>query len=340
VVRYAFVSLIVLLAGVSPASGQEWARKMFKVASHDFGSVARGAKAEYVFEMQNLYEEDIHVSSVRASCGCTTPSIAKETLKTWEKGGILAVFNTRSFLGQRSATITVTIDRPFYAEVQLQIEGYIRSDVVLSPGVVSFGNVELGSTAERKVALTYAGRADWKVTDVRSANTNLEVELKETERTAGRVTYEMLVRLKPETPAGYIQDELTIVTDDQRMKNIPLAVEGHVTTPLTVSPASLFLGVLDPGQTVTKQLVVQAKEPFKITGIKCPDAGFEFKPGEEAKKVHLVPVIFTAGDKPGALSKVIEIATDLRGGASAQCTATATIKAGSATTALKPRSDE
>ncbi len=83
------------------ASAQDWAEKMFTEKTHDFGSVARAAKVEYAFEMVNPYKEDIHISSVRASCGCTIPRIQKDTLKSWEKGAIVAEFNTRAFSGQR-----------------------------------------------------------------------------------------------------------------------------------------------------------------------------------------------------------------------------------------------
>ena len=70
------------------ASAQQWAYKMFgETTSHDFGTVARAAKSDYVFEMQNIYKETIHISGVRASCGCATPRIVKPTLETWEKGG-------------------------------------------------------------------------------------------------------------------------------------------------------------------------------------------------------------------------------------------------------------
>src|SRR5690242_19621718 len=107
-----------LIAAASPAAwSKEWAVKMFQTTSHDFGHVARGAKAEFAFEVQNLYEEDIHIADVRTSCGCTTPTITKSTLKTWEKGAIVASLNTRSFVGQRNSTLTVVIDKPFYAEV-------------------------------------------------------------------------------------------------------------------------------------------------------------------------------------------------------------------------------
>ena len=117
---------------VAPCSGKEWARKMFGgVVEHDFGTVARGGKAEYDFVFENRYKEDVHIASVRSSCGCTTPIIVNDTLKSWEKGIIRAKFNSRTHIGKKKATITVVIDRPFPAEVQLTVAGYIRSDVVL-----------------------------------------------------------------------------------------------------------------------------------------------------------------------------------------------------------------
>ncbi len=97
---------------VPTASAQNWAEKMFKETSHDFRIVGRGAKSEFHFEFTNVYEQDVHVAAVRSSCGCTTPSITKDTLKTHETASVLATFNTSSFIGQKSATITVVFDRP------------------------------------------------------------------------------------------------------------------------------------------------------------------------------------------------------------------------------------
>lgn len=325
--RSLITALLLVLAMSVNASAQEWAKALFQTHSHDFGTVARGSKTIYEFEMENIYEEEIHIASVRASCGCTIPSIKKDTLKTWEKGAIVAEFNTRAFLGQRSATVTVTIDKPFYAEVQLNVKGYIRSDIVFNPGTVNFGEVDNGEPAVKRVDLSYAGRESWKILDVRSANPNLEVELNEKARGGGRVAYEMLVRLNGEAPEGYLEDQLTIVTDDARLKNIALPVEGRIVAPLTVSPGSLFLGVLEPGQKVTKQLVVKGKTPFKVLSVKCSDDCFQFKTNTEAKTLHLIPVTFTASDSPGKLVQTIEIETDLPKGSIATCKATATIKA-------------
>lgn len=315
-----------LLATSTHLSAQEWARKMFAETDHDFGTVARGSKQEFAFEFKNLYEEDIHISGIRSSCGCTSARVTKDTLKTFETSHVIATYNTRSFLGAKSATITVTIDEPFLAEVQLNVSGYIRRDVVFNPGVVAFGAVDAGAGSEKKIQVAYAGRNDWEIVDVRSANRHFEVELAETARGNGRVDYDMLVRLKPDAPVGYIQDQLTIVTNDSNAKTIPLPVEGRVESALSVNPAQLFLGVLQPGQSATKRLVVRGKTPFSIKSVKCEDDCFEFTTPTETtpKTLHFVYVKFTAGQQTGPVNQKIVIETDQAGGVTT-CTATATI---------------
>lgn len=308
-IRTSLLALLLLAPTAAPA--QDWAKKMFPTTSHDFGTVARGAKVEFDFKFSNLYEETVHVASVRSSCGCTTPTITKDTLKTYEESAIVAVFNTRAFLGQKNATLTVTIDQPFYAEVQLHVSGFIRSDVVLNPGSADLGTVDQGTAAEKKIAVSYAGRSDWKITEVKSSNPHLTAAVTETGRSAGQVTYDLVVQLKPTAPCGYFKDQILLMTNDYKSTEFPVDVEAKVTSEITVSPSSLFMGVLQPGQKVTKQLVVQGKKPFRIVSITCGDPGFEFQTGQAAKTVHLVPVTFTAGSTPGKITQKIQIETDL-----------------------------
>lgn len=316
--------LLALGLGGSASFGHEWARKMFKVTSHDFGTVARGAKAEFAFELTNTYKEDVHIASVRSSCGCTTPQITQDLLKTHETASILATFNTRSFLGNRSATLTVVFDKPFYAEVQLNVTGFIRGDVVFEPGLINLGTLDQGAVQEQKVDVKYAGRNDWKIVDVRSTSTYYEVELAEKSRGNGRVEYQLLVRLKENAPAGYLTDQLMLITNDANSTNIPLLVEAKLNPSITVSPASLSLGEVAPGQKVTRMVLLVGKKDFKVTGFKCPDGCFAADLPAEAKKIQKVAITFTADDKPGKVAQKIELETDL-GGAKATVTATAQV---------------
>jgi hypothetical protein len=308
--RFWIFSLLLLL---SPATSraEDWARKMFTSTSHDFGSVARGATVHYEFKLKNIYQETLHIAGVRSSCGCTTPKATKDALKTYEEGGIVAELNTHAFSGQKNATITVVIDQPFYAEVQLHVSGFIRTDVVLTPGGAEFGTVDVGTGAERKINLTYTGRSDWKIVDLRPSSEHLAATVVEKSRAAGQVTYELNVSLKPTAPAGSLKEQIVLATSDSTSSEVPVDVEARIMAPVTISPAALFFGVLEPGQKVTKQLVVQAKKPFKITGISCTDSNFQFQTSDASKVVHLVPVTFVAGDQPGKITRKIQISTDL-----------------------------
>lgn len=316
---------VFIFALTSQSLAADWAKKLFTEYEKDFGTVARAAKVGHTFEMVNPFKESIHIASVRASCGCSTPMILKDTLNTWEKGGIKVRYNTRSFTGKKGATITVVIDRPYYAEVQLNVRGYIRSDVVFNPGLVTFQSIDQGEVQAQKVTVNYAGRSDWKIVDVLSGNANFQVELTELTRQNGRVDYDLLVRAKDTMPAGFFNDQLILVTNDRNATQVPLRVEGQVIPGLKVSPASLFLGVVKPGEQVAKTLVVTGKKPFKITKVSCEDGCFEFKPSDASKKMHLVPLVFTAPE-PGKIAQNIKIETNLGGSAIAACMATATVK--------------
>lgn len=299
----------------SLASGQEWARKMFSEFDHDFGVVARGAKAEHRFVFKNLYVEDVHVQSARSSCGCTLVSVENPTVKTYEEGAIVARVNSTAFLGARGATITVVFDKPYYAEVQLHVKTYIRSDIVLNPESVQFGTIEQGELAQREVTVTYAGRRDWKIVDVKAPSPAMQAEVEELSRTSNQVRYRLKVQLDESAPAGYLNDRLVLVTNDYRYEQVPVTVEGVVQAPITVTPGNLFLGVVKPGQKVTKTIVVRGNEPFRILSMSCEGTGFEFDLSQDEKagpkKVHVIPVTFVAGESQGKIQGNIKIETDL-----------------------------
>ena len=305
-------SLLVALLLAAPCSAQEWADKMFATRSHDFGTVARAAKAEFAFELTNLYLEDVHIAGVRSSCGCTTPRIDKDTIKTYEKGAIIAHINSQSFLGNQSATVAVTIDKPLYAEVQLHVKVYVYSDVLLEPDSVALGSITRGTSAERTIRVRYSGRSDWQVVEVKSNNPHLTGAVVETSRQGSQTAYDLKVVLDKDASVGYLNEHLLLVTNDPRTKQIPVLVEGQVQADISVSPASLFLGVLQPGQSVTKQIVVRGQKPFRIASIQgdCKCLQATAPKGDEAKSLYLVPITFTAGEKTGKITQTVCIETD------------------------------
>jgi hypothetical protein len=312
--RHWLISWLMLSGMVAEGHGQQWARRMFDHTSHDFGFVARGAKAEHTFTMENIYVEDARIATIRTTCGCTTTRISKTLLKTWEKAEITAVVDTRSFLGRKDATLTVVLDRPFPAEVQLNLYCYIRGDVVLQPGAVQFGTVPQGAAAQRKLSVSYAGRGDWQIVRVESVSPYLAGQVVETLRGGNRVAYDLIVTLRDDAPPGTIQEHLMLVTNDSGMSaRVPVPVEGVVAPAVSVRPALLMMGVVETGGSVTRQLVIQGQTPFRITAVQCDDPRITVPLPEKADKLHIIPVTFRASDTPGNVSAKLRIVTDLAG---------------------------
>lgn len=342
--QFCHLSSLALCVGILQglANGQEWPKKMFEELDHDFGTVARGSDTVYKFEVTNKFVEDIHIASVRSSCGCTSPSIENNTIKTYEKAYIVAKFNTRTFTGLHSATLTVTIDRPYPAQIQLRVHGNIRGDVVFNPGSVNFNTVDQGTLHEKRVGVTYAGRSGWKIQDVVSGNDSsehYEVVLDEGPRNGGLVKYNLTVRLKENTPAGYLKDQLVLVTNDSRNPRIPLSLEGRIVPEISVMPENWVMGEVPQGEVVTKKLIVRGKKEFSITKVDCDEDcfGVEFDP--KPKKTHVISVNFKADRGDGPLKKQIRIHTDRGDTYSTVCTAYANVRPAQSSDELQPASE-
>ncbi|MBC8422655.1 DUF1573 domain-containing protein [bacterium] len=307
----ALVTLAVCLS-CSPLMAQSWARKMFETTEHDFGSVAKNSKTEFEFKLENIFIPDVHVAAVRSSCGCTTPRITKHALKTYEEGSILAHFNTNTFTGQKGATLTVTFDKPYRATVQLHVRGTIRDDVVITPGSVRFGSVHQGAALVQTVRISSPRRGGLRITGLRTTSPYLSAHVTAGESAWGAAGYQLHVRLDERAPAGCIHDYVALATNDSRLKEVPVLVEGRIVPSVAVSPHTLFLGSVEPGQKVRKTLVVQGSQPLVITSVTSNNAGFRFAAptADTPNRHHVIQAEFTVPEGIDALCQAVRIETD------------------------------
>lgn len=298
----------------SNSVGQDWVKSMFSESAHDFGTVPRGSDASYEFKFSNKYEEDIHVAEVRSSCGCTVPRIKKADLKTYEESAIVCEFNTKSFVGAKAAVVTVVFDKPYYGEMQLQVKGNIRSDVITEPGTIEFGDVDSGATKVTEVKIN-ARLNTWEIKDVRSANQHLGVSLEKL-NVAGKVSYNMIVRLKETAPVGEFSDNIVLVTNEPRFNLLTIPVKGNISPPL-VLPGRIDFGTIEAGGKSKKFFTAKSKTPFEVKEVTCEDPRFTFKIPEGKKQLHTLHLEFAAGEQVGAFRHNIKVVTDLSEGGTA-----------------------
>lgn len=316
--RFALLLLCALLLRPLYAQSDQWAVKMFSELGtdrmHNFGSVALHADVEKRFPFKNIYNEDVVISSVSSNCGCTKATVTKQVVHPGEIGEVVARVDTsgREHTKQRKATIRLVFSKPAYAEVQMQVKTYIRPDVGFEPGIIEFGAVQHGMTVSKKAYLQYEGRSDWALIGIQKNNPGIKAEAREVRRRGGSVVYEILVELKPDAAPGYIHDLLHFQTNDRdpATASIFLPVQALVVEPLSAKPSFLQLGVVTPGQKVTKNIVVSGSEPFKIEDLQSDDQRISYLKTNLNNTVHVLPISFTADDNLGEISATLIVTTD------------------------------
>ena len=293
---------------------QHWTQQIASEnRAHNFGTVPSFSKQEHVFEIKNPFEHPLYLIGVRASCGCTKPSLLTNTILPGETGKVMAKYDTKNFRGDKKATISVSVrrDQPYYetGEIQFKVTGNIRRDVVVTPETVAFTNVTFGETSKRTVQILYAGNPNWKIEKVTSSNPNIKISTKELQRNPAtrRVDYELILELGDEQKVGSFLDQIVLTTNDTNNKTLAVNVNGNVHSVVQVAPVKL--GVLTQDQKIEKRLIVRGTRPFAIENVASSDARIQFSPSSGSKTLHILTYSLDTS-MVGQIKSSINIATD------------------------------
>ncbi len=327
--RFALVWTALIFASIHEvASAQISFDAILPERTYDFGSVARGSQLRHRFRIVNSTDQELHIADTRTKCGCTDVKLGARTLPPRTESYVEAVLDTTRFQGYKASGLTMVIDRPVLTEVDLNLNCFIRGDILLNPGQVDFGVVQRGTSPSKVLTLTYAGgRSDWEVQKMNTISSALIAKLEPLGRTPeGYSQYRLTATLDPKTPIGFFKDEIAIATNDPSSPTLPISVAANVQGAVTISPSIIDLGRVKAGSTVKKTVLVRSSKPFKVTAAKATRGVISATlPKAEAKSLQQLAVTFQAPIKPGSCHAILEIETDLAEEPPAKLTTFATI---------------
>jgi len=85
----------------------------FNTDTHDFKKVAEEVgQVACTFEVTNTGTAPLIINSVRASCGCTTPSYTTQPILPGQKGEVKVAYSTTNRVGAFSKFVTVFTNVP------------------------------------------------------------------------------------------------------------------------------------------------------------------------------------------------------------------------------------
>ncbi|MEO2019713.1 MAG: DUF1573 domain-containing protein [Fuerstiella sp.] len=303
--KHSIFVVLTLVIAADGASADPWAQQMVAAKKIDFGVIATGSEAKKLIQVKNVYPGVVHISSVSTTCGCSAATTGKQTLQPGESTYVEVQMNTQKFSRRKDSNLIIVFDSPRFAELRIPISAYIRTDVVISPGLLDFGEVQNGSEGTAVVDIAYAGRADWNIVDIKFGNKDIKATLSAPQHSAGLVRFRLTLTLSGNANVGRIRDRVTIITNDRTNPYVPLMVDGHVASEFTIVPGVIDVGVVPAGKTATRQIVVRGKTPFTIDSVNCEGMADCFKAAisKDARKIHSVPIEFVAPNRPGRFSE-------------------------------------
>ena len=333
--RFALIVVVLGLAGShsSLARGGTWADKLFAEHGIDFGAVPRGAKVRHPFVMTNRLNEPVNILNVRASCGCTTGRASATTIEPGGTAVIEAEMDTRNFVGKKATVLTVTLLTASgqQAEARIGVQSNILADVVLNPGSADFGAVARGQTPQQVIKIERLGRSDWAFTKMLASESLCRVvtaDLKPTYRNGQGVGYQLVIQMKPDAPAGFLREEIRLLTNDAETPSVPILVTAQVSGSLAVTPSLLALGRAGSAAPVQGRFLVRGTQAFRIVGVEGNGDGFELtQVNGEPKPLHVLTLTFRpeASTQKGDLSRTFRVVTDLPGEGPLELNATVTV---------------
>ncbi|MDR2169141.1 MAG: DUF1573 domain-containing protein [Planctomycetaceae bacterium] len=308
---------------------EDWTEYIIKKSDRqfDFKSIPAGTNSEHRFILTNPFQDELHISGVSSSCACTSAFIldGKDTLQTYDKTAIVArLRSVDNTFGQKNATITIRIDKPSVAEIQLNTHANIRSDILFSPSALRFDAVDSGVEKSRTLTVNYTGRnAAWRIVDVKSANPHIAAQVTSTQVFPNQIIVTIKVTLKSEMPDGEFTDRLALISNDAEIRReLPVLVSGRVGVTISVAPETVFFGYLKSGEaSPMKSVLLKGSQPFKIKKLICDNpavkAVIELNQDLPAKQIHILPLRYdnpkTGEGKPvdGKMEATVKIETDL-----------------------------
>jgi hypothetical protein len=222
--------ILVLGAGLclgAPVVAGSWADTMFQELSVDFGSVPRGPTLAHPFHVTNNTGRQVHISSVRVSCGCVSAGALDTVLAPGQSTVIQASMDTRRFVGSKGVTVYVSFDQPRRDEVRLWVQANSRDDLLITPTGFALGQVKRGSVSSASVTVTLAGSGQWQITDVERASNYILTGVKEVHRDAAEVSYQITAGVRADAPVGKWYTDVWLKTNNPAVPTVrvPLTVE-------------------------------------------------------------------------------------------------------------------
>jgi len=241
--------------------------------AHDFGNIPDTDPVTHVFKFTNKTGKPVTILRAHGSCGCTVPDLPKKNFQPGESGEMTVTFNPQHRRGANPKAVTIEYSEPAGTpNTTVTINSNVQPLVIIEP--MKMYLMEVDAKAGKSTEITVSGRkSDFQVTGIDKTSEALDVKIGQVhEVQIDGDTFQQVpvtVTIKPGTPIGEIQTELTIRTNEEKALSTNYIFFADVVGDIKATPAKLALRAFTPKVPFSNVVSLESRtaKPFKVLAV-------------------------------------------------------------------------
>ena len=321
--RMTVMTLAFVLAVAAPfAIAQEKAASTEKAAPRltlvepvkDFGTVPKGEKITYNFQVRNTGTADLEIIAAKPTCGCTVADFDK-IIKPGATGKVTANVDTTNFAGPISKSVTLETNDPNTPTAQVTISAIVKPYVEAYPaGFVRF-NLLQGENETQTVTLYSEEDAPLEIVKIEAPQPWIKVTPRKSEGPdlvanlgrAGQVQYKLDINVGgTDAKVGPLAEKIKITTNSKHQPEYFLSVSGIVRPTFRVEPSAINFGEVSAADAAATRTVL-----FRSNNLKAPES---FVVSKVNSTIAGVTAALKPTDKKGEYEVTLQVAKDAKPG--------------------------
>lgn len=280
----------------------------------DFGTVPKGEKIDWSFEIKNTGSADLEILAAKPTCGCTVADFDK-VIKPGQTGKVSAHVDTTNFAGPISKAVTLETNDPSTPTAQVTISAVVKPYVEAYPaGFVRF-NMLQGEVEKQSVTIYTEEEEPFEIVKVEAPQDWIKVEAKKLEGAdvvpavgrKGSNQYKLDITVGgPEAKIGPLAEKVHIVTNSKHQPEYWVSISGVVRPSFRVDPTGINFGEVTPADSAATRTI-----SIRSNSLKTPGA---FSVTKVESGVAGVTANVTPTDRAGEYSVTLQVAKDAKPG--------------------------
>ncbi|HEX8254863.1 MAG TPA: DUF1573 domain-containing protein, partial [Thermoanaerobaculia bacterium] len=146
----------------------------------DFGTVPKGQKLDWSFEVKNTGTTDLEILAAKPTCGCTVADFDK-VIKPGKTGKVSAHVDTTNFAGPISKAVTLETNDAAAPTAQITITAIVKPYVEAYPAGFVRYNMLQGDVEKQTITLYSEDETPFEIVKVEAPQDWIKVDVRKAE---------------------------------------------------------------------------------------------------------------------------------------------------------------